>query len=150
MKRLISLLAAMAAVVLLSTPAFAQSSYTWQLDCTGAAIGGVAGTGVTWYWLHDGAQIAEAGFVSCASVPPLYGSGEIPATINEMQVNGIEIDASLDEYPAFCTAFNSVRKSIDLSNLHLSIKLRVSAPAYSGSKNRGTPCPNAGFQFKME
>jgi hypothetical protein len=152
MKRLISLLAAVTAVIMLSLPGFAQSTYTWTLSCSGAAVGGVASTGATWLWLHNGVQISYTippnGFASCAT-PPLSGSGEIPASINGIQVNGIEVDLGLSELPAGCDAFTSVKKSFDPSNPKISIKASVKAPGSADSIGGKVKCPSASFHFSL-
>ena len=131
----------------------AQSSYTWTLNCSGATLGLGVGTGVTWLWLHNGVQISYAsgppnGFASCAT-PPLSGSGEIPASINGIQVNGIEVDLSVSEYPAGCQAFASVKKSFDPSNPKISIKESVSVPATVDIFGVKETCPSAGFKFTL-
>ena len=150
LRRLISLLAAATAVVTLAQPVFAQSSYTWQLNCSGAAANGSAGTGVSWAWLHDGVQISLTsppnGFAAC--VTGLSGSGAIPPSINGIQVNGIAVTLSLSEFPAGCEAFASVTKSFDPSNPKIRISASVSAPAH----NSFTPpanCPKASFHFNL-
>ena len=129
-----------------------QPSYTWALSCSGAAVGGGAGTGVDWAWLHDGVQISLTsppnGFASCAT-PSLSGSGVIPASINGIQVNGVAVTLSLSEFPAGCQAFASVTKSFDPSNPKISIKASVSAPAsvdFFGVKEK---CPSASFHFSL-
>jgi hypothetical protein len=132
--------------------AFAQSSYTWALSCSGAAAGGSAGTGATWLWLHNGVQISSTtppnGFASCAT-PPLSGSGEIPASINGVQVNGIEVDLVLSEFPAGCDAFASVKKSFDPLNPKISIKASVRAPGSADSIGGKVKCPSASFHFSL-
>ncbi len=153
MKPLISLLAAATAVIMLSLPGFAQSSYTWALACKGAAAPpslGV-GTGVNWVWLHDGVQISQTiyGSASCAT-PPLSGSAEIPTSINGIQVNGIAVSLSLGESPAGCQAYASVTKSFDPSDPKFSISASVSAPAKNGSFYGDTPCPKASFSFSLK
>ncbi len=158
-----SLLAALAIGVLVKTalqapPAYAQdaalaeSSYTWQLDCSNVPVVGVA-TGVGWVWLHDGVQISFTsppnGFASCAT-PPLSGSGVIPASINGIQVNGIMVTLSLSESPEqFCQAFASVTKSFDPSNPRISIKASVSAPDHVTSRGIRLNCPKASFDFSL-
>lgn len=132
---------------------FAQSTYTWTVNCSGAAVGGAAGTGATWLWLHNGIQISYTsgppnGFASCAT-PPLSGSGEIPASINGIQVNGIEVDLSVSEFPAGCQAFASLKKSFDPSNPKISIKESVSVPATVDSFGVKETCPKAGFSFSL-
>lgn len=131
---------------------FAQSSYTWAVSCSGAAVGGGAGTGVSWNWLHNGVQISYTsppnGFASCAT-PPLTGGGEIPASINGIQVNGIEVDVSVSEYPAGCDAFASVKKSFDPSSPQISITESVKEPSTVDSSGRRESCPKAGFSFSI-
>lgn len=150
MKRLISLLAVVTAVIMLSLPGFAQSSYTWALVCKGAAATGIAGTGATWVWLHDGVQISNTsyGFASCAT-PPLSGSGVIPATINGIQVNGIAVTLVLDELPAGCNGFASVTKSFDPSKPTFSIKASVSAPGLVKDFGVKESCPKGSFSFSL-
>jgi hypothetical protein len=154
MKRLILLSAAVTAVIMISLPGFAQSSYTWALVCKGAAAPpslGV-GTGASWVWLHNGVQISPYtppnGFASCAT-PPLSGSGVIPASINGIEVNGIAVTLSLSESPAGCEAFASVTKSFDPSNPKISISASVSAPAKNGFFYGNAPCPKASFHFSL-
>lgn len=152
MKRLISLLVAATAVLMFAVPGFAQSSYTWELDCSGAAANGSAGTGVSWSWLHDGVQISLTsppnGFAACVSTP-LSGSGAIPDSINGIQVNGIAVTLSLSEFPAGCQAFASVSKSLDPSNPKFSINESVSAPNNNGFKPNPAKCPAASFRFSI-
>jgi hypothetical protein len=153
-KGLISLLAATTAIVVLALPGFAQSSYAWQLDCRGAAANG-SGSGVSWFWLHDGAQIISSdttppnGFAACTGTA-LSGSAVIPATINGIQVNGIAVTLSVDEYPAGCGAFASVMKSFDPLDPKISIKENVSAPGsikgFGGTREK---CPPSGFSFSL-
>lgn len=151
-KRLISLLAAATAVLMFALPGFAQSSYTWQIDCREAAANGSAGTGVTWAWLHDGVQISLTsppnGFAACVGTP-LSGSGVIPATINGIQVNGIAVTLSLLEFPAGCQAFASVTKSFDPSDPKISINESVLAPKNNGFKPNPAKCPPASFSFSL-
>ena len=109
--------------------AFAQSTYTWTLNCSAATLGTGVATGAGWIWLHNGVQILSTetppnGFASCAT-PPLSGSGEIPININGIQVNAIEVDLSLSG-PLDCGAFTSVKKSFDPSNPKISINGSVS------------------------
>jgi hypothetical protein len=154
MKRLILLVTAATAVILLSVSAFAQSTYTWALVCKGAAAPPSLGvsTGANWVWLHDGVQISGTippdGYASCAT-PPLSGSGLIPASINGIQVNGIAVTLLLSESPAGCQAFASVTKSFDPSNPKISISASVSAPAKNGSSYGNEPCPKASFHFSL-
>lgn len=153
MKRLILLLAAVTAVLMLSPTGFAQSNYTWALVCKGAAADGSAGTGATWVWLHDGVQISlnsgsPNGFASCAT-PPLSGNGEIPATINGIQVNGISVNIGLSEFPAGCQGFAIVTKSFDPSNPKISISVNVSAPGKAKTLGGTVDCPNASFHFSL-
>jgi hypothetical protein len=152
MKRLISLLAAATAVVMLALPGFAQSSYTWQLSCSPATLGTGVSTGATWFWLHNGVQISYTippnGFASCAT-PPLSGSGEIPASINGIQVNGIAVNLSVSESPAGCGAFASMTKSFDPSNPRISIKASVSVPGSADSIGGKVKCPSASFHFSL-
>ena len=154
MKRLILLLRITAGGILLSIPALAQSNYTWALVCKGAAGNGSAGTGVTWAWLHDGAQISLTtppnGFASCAT-PPLDGIGEIPNSIDGVEVNGIAVFLSLSESPAGCNAFASVTKSFDPSDPKVSINASVSAPSKSQFNVNGSAakCPSASFHFSL-
>ena len=133
--------------------AFAQSTYTWTLNCSQDTVDGVVGTGADWIWLHDGVQILNTetppnGFASCAT-PPLSGSGEIPASINGIQVNGIEVDLSVSG-PLYCGAFTSVKKSFDPSNPKISINGSVSESGTiylpGGGKMK---CPQAGFHFTL-
>jgi hypothetical protein len=153
MKRFVLVLAAVTAVLMLSLTGFAQSSYTWALSCSAATLGTGVGTGATWVWLHDGVQISfnsgsPNGFASCAT-PPLSGSGEIPASINGIQVNGIEVDLSVSESPAGCQAFASLKKSFDPTDPKISIKENVSVPGtvdFAGVKEN---CPKAGFSFSL-
>jgi len=132
--------------------AFAQSSYTWALSCSPATLGTGVGTGATWLWLNNGVQISYTippnGFASCAT-PPLSGSGEIPASIHGIQVNGIEVDLSLSESPAGCDAFASVKKSFDPSNPKISIKASVSAPGTVKVFGVKESCPKASFHFSL-
>jgi hypothetical protein len=150
MKRLILLLDVVTAIAMLSLPGFAQASYTWALSCSPATLGTGVGTGATWLWLHNGIQISSTvppnGFASCAT-PPLSGSGAIPASINGIQVNGIEVDLSLSESPAGCDAFATVRKSFDPANPKISISESVSAPAKNSFNNA---CPKASFHFALK
>ncbi len=150
MKRLISLLAAATAIVMLALPGLAQStSFTWELDCSGAATSPGVGTGVTGYWLNNGVQISlipfttqPDGTATCA-VPPFSGSGVIPTG-----VNGIALTLGLDESPG-CEASASVTKSFDPSNPKISISVNVSAP----TKSYYYPypqCPKAGFHFSLK
>jgi hypothetical protein len=154
MKRLISLLAAATAVVMLALPGFAQSSYTWELDCSGA---NGAGTGVSVLWLNNGQPILPFDttppnmFVGCVS-PVLSGSAVIPTSINGIQVNGIYVQVSLDEYPAGCSAFASVTKSFDPSNPKILINESVKAPGTTSSVFGGPKlkCPAASFSFTLK
>ena len=152
-KRLISLLTVATAAVMFAPPGFAQSSYTWALSCSAATLGAGVGTGVTWLWLNNGIQISYAsgppnGFASCAT-PPLSGSGEIPASINGIQVNGIEVDLSLSG-PLDCGAFTSVKKSFDPSNPKISINGSVSESGTVDVPPGGkVKCPQAGFHFSL-
>lgn len=153
MKPLISLLAAATAVVMLALPGFAQSSYTWQLSCSGAAATGIAGTGVSWAWLHGGVQISlltpPNGFAACVGTG-LSGNAEIPTSINGIQVNGISVTLGLSEYPAGCQAFASVTKSFDPSNPKISISASVKAPAKSSYFGNVDSCPKASFHFSLK
>ena len=137
---------------LAQSDSFAQSSYTWQLDCSEATVGVGVGTGVGWAWLHDGVQISFTsppnGFASCAT-PPLSGSGVIPASINGIQVNGIAVTLNLSESPAGCEAFASVTKSFDPSNPKISIKASVKAPGTVDFYGVKESCPNASFHFSL-
>lgn len=132
--------------------ASAQSTYTWTLNCSGAAVGGGAGTGADWIWLHNGAQISLTSppdqFASCATLP-LSGSGVIPESINGIQVNGIEVDLGLSEFPAGCQAFASLKKSLDPSGPKISIKQSVSAPRQIDSFGVKENCPKASFSFSI-
>ena len=156
MKRLILLLAAAIAVLVFALPGFAQSSYTWQIDCRDAAANGSAATGVTWAWLHDGVQISLTsppnGFAACVGTP-LSGSGVIPASINGIQVNGIAVTLLVSEFPAGCQAFASVTKSFDPSDPKISISDSVSAPKqvqFSRFVGGGkVDCPSASFSFSL-
>jgi hypothetical protein len=109
----------LAALLTCTLPAVAQSNYTWALACKGAAGNGSVGvgTGVNWVWLHNGVQIpstSPTGFASCAT-PPLTGSGEIPASIGGVELNGIAVTLSISEFPeALCQASASVTKSLGL------------------------------------
>src|SRR6516164_8677315 len=110
MKRLISLLAAVTAVVMFALTGFAQSrsySYTWKIDCSRASAD-VDGTGVIWVWLHNGVQISltdpSNGSASCATVP-MSGSEGIPGSIGGIEVNGIGVTLSISGGPAGCEAF---------------------------------------------
>jgi hypothetical protein len=178
MKRLISLLAATAAVVLLSTPGIAQTAgndnpdqsnvngsggganieniYSFALDCRGAAANGSAGGTVWWAWLHNGVQISPTPDVvyDCAINPQGNGGGDIPTSINGIQVNGIVVTFSLIELPVGCEANASVTKSIDPSNPKFSIRESISAPNYGLGAPLGSSkapvCPKASFQFSMK
>jgi hypothetical protein len=155
MKRLILLLAATAGGVLLSLPAVAQSNYTWALVCKDAAAPGSVGvgTGVTWAWLHNGVQISFAsppnGFASCAT-PPLDGSGEIPASIDGVEVNGIAVTLGLSA-AALCGASASVTKSFDPLSPNISINANVSLPSKVKNPFNGSfvDCPKASFRFTL-
>ncbi len=163
MKRLISLLAAATAVVVLALPGLAQiintsTSYTWGLDCSGAAaypsLG--VGTGVTGYWLNNGVQISTIPFTnqwdgtaSCAT-PPFSGNGPVPTSINGIQVNGIQVTLFLSENPTGCQASASVTKSFDPLSPKFSIKASVSAPAQVAYfKTFKESCPKASFSFSI-
>lgn len=156
MKRLILLMAATAAVVLLSVPGFAQSSYTWSLVCKGAAAPDSVGvsTGVNWVWLHNGVQIPSTsppGFAACAT-PLLTGSGEIPASIGGVEVNGIAVTLSVSEFPAaLCQAGASVTKSFDPLSPNISINASVSTPLKVKNPFNGSfiDCPKASFRFSL-
>ena len=149
-KRMISLLAVATAVVMLALPGFAQSTYTWALSCS---LGTGVATGVTWVWLNNGVQISYAsgppnGFASCAT-PPLSGDGEIPASINGIQVNGIEVDLSVSEFPAGCQAFASEKKSFDPLNPKILITQSVSVPHQVDVFGRKVDCTHASFKFSL-
>jgi hypothetical protein len=153
MKRLISLLAAATAVIMLALPGFAQStSYTWQLNCKGAAAD--AGAGAFWVWLNNGVQISntsqENGSVSCFA--PTSGTAVIPTSINGIQVNGIAVTLSLSETPNGCNGYASVTKSFDPSDPKISISVSVSAPAHVdiGLGNYKVACPNASASFSLK
>jgi len=146
MKRLILLLAAVAAVLLLSLPGFAQSTYTWAGVCKGAAAN--AGAGANWAWLHDGVQISYT-FNGSASCDAPSGSGVIPASINGIQVNGIAVTLSLYEIPVGCNGYASVTKSFDPSNPTFSIKASVSAPSQVEVFGQKVSCPRASFSFSL-
>lgn len=139
-------------VCLTQSSAFAQSSYSWALSCSAATLGTGVSTGATWVWLHDGVQISLTippnGFASCAT-PPLSGSGEIPASINGIQVNGIAVTLLLSEFPAGCQAFASVTKSFDPSNPKISIKASVKAPGSADYIGGKVKCPSASFHFGL-
>lgn len=139
-------------LVCLAQSGSAQSTYTWALSCSTATLGTGVSTGATWLWLHNGVQISYTippnGFASCAT-PPLSGSGEIPASINGIQVNGIEVDLVLSELPAGCDAFASVKKSFDPSNLKISIKASVKAPGSADTIGGKVKCPSASFHFSL-
>ena len=132
--------------------AFAQSSYTWALSCSPATLGTGVGTGATWLWLNNGVQISYTtppnGFASCAT-PPLSGSGEIPASINGIQVNGIEVDLSVSELPAGCDGYTSVKKSFDPAKPKISIKASVKAPGSVNDFGVKENCPAASFHFSL-
>ena len=137
---------------LTQSSAFEQSNYTWTLNCSGATLGLGVGTGVTWTWLNNGVQISSTsppnGFTACAA-PSLSGSGEIPASINGIQVNGIEVDLSLSG-PLDCGAFTSVKKSFDPSNPKISINGSVSESGTVDVPPGGkVKCPQAGFHFSL-
>lgn len=148
MRRLILLLAAVAAVIMLSLPGFAQSSYTWAGVCKGAAAN--AGAGANWAWLHDGVQISYTsppnGSASCDAPS---GSGVIPASINGIQVNGIAVTLALSEIPVGCNGYASVTKSFDPSNPTFSIKASVSAPSQVEVFGQKVSCPRASFSFSL-
>ena len=148
MKRLISLLAAVTAVVMFALPGFAQStSYTWDIDCSKVPQVGV-GTGVNWYWLHNGVQIFPtdpADFASCATFPPsLSGSGVIPESIN-----GISVSLNVSEYPYPCGGSALVMKSFDPSSPKISIDETVSMPATVNNFGVKEHCSNANASFKF-
>jgi hypothetical protein len=151
-KRLISLMAAATAALMLALPGFAQSSYTWQLDCREAAANGSAGTGVTWAWLHDGVQISLTSppneFAACVGTP-LSGSGVISASINGIQVNEIAVTLQVSEFPAGCQAFASVMKSFDPTGPTISINENVSAPENNDYKPNPAKCPRTSFSFSL-
>ena len=157
MKQLISLLAAVTAVALCATPGFAQTSYTWGIDCSLNPFPAGVGTGVDWYWLHNGVQISISesppnGFASCTSNPPLFGGSEpIPTSINGIEVNGI--GATLSITAGLCEAFGTVTKSFSPSSPKISISDTVSVPAtvksFAGVKER-CPIANASFSFRVQ
>jgi len=152
MKRLISLLAAVTAVVMFALPGFAQStSYTWDIDCSKVPQVGV-GTGVNWYWLHNGVQIFPtdpADFASCATFPPsLSGSGVIPESINGIEVNGIGATLGISG-AGLCEAFATVTKSFDPSSPKISIDETVSMPATVNNFGVKEHCSNANASFKF-
>jgi hypothetical protein len=157
MNRLVSLLAAVTAVALFATPGFAQTSYTWEIDCSPNPFPPGVGTGVDWYWLHNGVQISISesppnGFASCASNPPLFGGSEpIPTSINGIEVNGIQATLAITD--GLCEAFGTVTKSFSPSSPKISISDTVSVPAtvrsFAGAKER-CPNQNASFSFSLQ
>jgi hypothetical protein len=151
MKRLISLLAAVTAVVMFAPPGFAQStSYAWELDCSNAALGLGVGTGANWFWLNNGSVISYSdplnGFASCAT-PPLGGSGVTPTSINGIQVNGIQVSISISE--SVCLASATVTKSFDPSDPKINISENVSLPATVVVFGTKVHCPKASFNFSL-
>jgi hypothetical protein len=157
MKRLISPLAAVAAVVMFAQPGFAQSpTYTWQLNCSKVPEFGV-GTGVNWYWLHNGMQISSSetspnGFSACATT--LSGSDVIPESINGSEVNGIGVSLSLVNGCCGCEAFATLTKSFNPASPNISIKETVTGPARIRNKDYGIKIncsnPNASFEFDLQ
>jgi hypothetical protein len=136
---LLMVLTVACSLLCLTESSSAQSTYGWALSCSAATLGTGVGTGVDWVWLHNGVQISYTsppnGFASCAT-PPLSGSGEIPASINGFQVNGIAVTLSLSEYPAGCQAFASVTPSP-------ATPAKPKAPIRISSPSGKTPTPTS-------
>ena len=151
MKRLISLLAAVTAVVMFALPGFAQTtSYVWELDCSNASLGLGVGTGANWFWLNNGSVISFSdpsnGFASCAT-PPLSGSAVIPDSINGIQVNGIQVSISVSA--SVCLASATVTKSFDPSTPDINISENVSLPGSVDVFSTKVHCPKASFNFGL-
>ena len=153
MKRLISLLAAVTAVVMFALPGFAQSTpFTWQLKCN--KVPAAVGTGVNWCWLSNGQPVVCSetppnGFASCPPPPTttLSGSGAVPEIVDvngiDMVANQIQVSLNIGESPSGCMAFATVTKSFDPSNPKISINQTVSVPATVKSFGVTEHCPNA-------
>jgi hypothetical protein len=146
MKRLITLLAAVTAVIMLAQPGFAQSSFTWNISCNGSANGGAS-----WAWLYNGAQISSAfgppnGEIGCIGTQGFSGTALIPTSIVvngiNIPVNGILVSVSVSTSPGVCSGWATVTKSFDPSAPKILIDENVSPPGqidYFGSKVKCSP-----------
>ena len=164
MKRSISLLAAVTAVVMFALPSFAQSTYTWQLKCNKVPAVGV-GTGANLCWMSNGQpnsclEVPPNVFASCAGATPLSGSGVVPDTLNFNGVdygiaNQIQVSLNIGESPSGCMAFATVTKSFDPSNPKIAINQTVSIPAnvkagIFGGVKEVCPNANASMSFSLQ
>jgi hypothetical protein len=161
MTRLISLLAAVTAMVLFVTPGFAQSpTYTWGINCSKNAAAAGVGTGVTWFWLYNGSVInsspAVGGGGGGCSVGLQGDTDPIPETVVSDKdgmpktVNGIQVNLSISTGCCGCDAYSTMSKSFSPSDPKFAITDSVSPPAsvpnFFGPNYK---CPNASASIKF-
>ena len=96
------------ALAIVPTPALAQRSYDWTLDCNGDGFASVG-----WNWTEGGALIPGAGGTAiCYSVATLNGTGDRPANADGFTAH---LGISGPCYSARCSDSDSVTKSFDLA-----------------------------------
>jgi hypothetical protein len=158
MKRLISLLAAVTAVVMFAVPSFAQSTYTWAISYDKNTISGGVSTGVTWFWMNNGFVIngdpaVGGGGAGCGGGLP-GGTDPIPEYVVSQQdgitqklVNGIQVNLSISG-AGDCFANSTITKSFSPSDPKFTITDSISVP--QGTVFGKIKCQNAGFKFNIQ
>jgi hypothetical protein len=161
MRRLISLLAAVTALVTFALPSFAQSTYTWAISCNKNTTSGGVSTGVTWFWMNNGFVIngdpaVGGGGAGCSGGLP-GGTDPIPETVASQQdgtpkqVNGIQVNLSITTGCCSCFANSTITKSFSPSDPIFTITDSISGPK-NGGDFFGTKvtCANGNFKFNIQ
>ena len=111
------------------TPATAQASGSWSLDCNGSASGGVS-----WNWTLNGVSISGAGgSVGCSGTMSATGTSARPSDANGF-VAEVHASAGADSNT------NTVTKTFDTAS-SFQVKLSTSASGWF------TYCPERGHCF---
>jgi len=134
---------AVATMIVLATPAHAQSTYTWQVTRNPGPAN--AGCGFTWTWQHADGSTQSGGFGGCASSAS-SGTGTVPPT-----ATAIIVDGGISAGPGGCDDSQTVIKP---AKTDLSVTTNVSIPnPVSGAKSGyryKVKCPSGSATFSLQ